>query len=202
MSETNSSRQSPENETSESPFQEFLSGAEEMDSADGLKDNSSDSDRESGADQSFDLLQQDLAEAKNQLIRAQAEIENVRKRARRDMAEQSKYAALPFVNELVEVVDNLDRAIQSAEHSEGQGGLIEGVQMVASQLSQLLINKGCERIQTVGQEFDPNLHEAIQVQPSNEYPAQVITFEARPGYKMHDRVIRAAQVIISSGAPE
>lgn len=200
MSETNSSRQSSENDAAanetEQMFEEFLNDAEDMDAAEENSEQSSDSTNE------FDLLQSELAEAKDQLVRAQAEVDNVRKRARRDMAEQSKYSSLPLMAELVEVVDNLDRALQSAEQSDEQSSLLEGVKMVASQLTQLLSNKGCERIQTVGQEFDPNLHEAIQVQPSHEFPSQVITYEARPGYKMHDRVIRAAQVIISSGAPE
>ena len=200
MSETNSSRQSSENDTAanetEQVFEEFLNDAEDMDSAE------ENNEQSSGASNEFDVLQSELSEAKDQLVRAQAEVENVRKRARRDMAEQSKYSSLPLMAELVEVVDNLDRALQSAEQSNEQSSLLEGVKMVASQLTQLISNKGCERIQTVGHEFDPNLHEAIQVQPSHEFPAQVITYEARPGYKMHDRVIRAAQVIISSGAPE
>jgi molecular chaperone GrpE len=150
----------------------------------------------------FDRLQAELTEAREQLFRATAEVDNIRKRARRDVAEQSKFATLPLVAELVEVVDNLDRALQSADDNESQSAMVQGVKIVANQLNQLLANTGCQRIETVGKEFDPTLHEAIQIQPNEEYPAQVVIFEARPGYKLHDRVIRAAQVIISGGPPQ
>jgi len=142
-------------------------------------------------------LQQELSEANEKALRVQAELENYRKRARREMEEERRYALLPFAKDLLTVVDNLERAIASG--GEG-GGLLDGVKMVSAQLQNVLNQHQCVRIETVGQPFDPNVHQAIAQEPSSEHPAGTVTREAQSGYKLFDRVVRPAQVFVSTGA--
>ena len=143
-------------------------------------------------------LQQDLAEANEKVLRVQAELENYRKRVRREMEDERRYALLPFAKDLLTVVDNLERAIASGQEGEG---LLEGVKMVSAQLQNVLNQHQCVRIETVGQPFDPNVHQAIAQEASSEHPAGTVTREAQSGYKLFDRVIRPAQVFVSTGAP-
>ena len=144
----------------------------------------------------------ELQDVKNQLLRSHAETENVRKRLRRDMEEQARYAALPMLNDLLNVLDNLERAVAAAEENGGAEGLLEGVKMVAVQLSGVLERHHCRPIDTsAGLAFNPNLHEALSQQPSKKYPAGTVTQTIRAGYQLHDRVVRPAQVFVSSGPP-
>jgi molecular chaperone GrpE len=142
-------------------------------------------------------LQQDLADANERALRVQAELENYRKRTRREMEEERRYAVLPFAKDLLSVVDNLERALAAAQ---GDGsGLLEGVQMVSAQLQNVLSQHQCTRIESVGKPFDPNVHQAIAQETSDEHPAGTVTREAQSGYKLFDRVIRPAQVFVSTG---
>ena len=71
--------------------------------------------------------------------------------------------------------------------------------MVAQQISDILTEKGCKKIEAVGQPFDPNKHQAMQMQPSDEYEANIVMMDLRPGFELHDRVIRPSQVFVSTG---
>lgn len=149
-------------------------------------------------------LEQKLQAAEQQALRAQAEFENTRRRLRRDLDEQLKFSTYPLVSDLVEVVDNLTRALASAHQhgadtAEGKR-IADGVQMVQSQLNSVLEKHGCRRIvATPGTEFDPTLHSALQMQPHPQIPANHVAAETRVGYRLHDRVVRPAQVIVSTG---
>ena len=143
-------------------------------------------------------LQQDLSEANEKILRGQAELENYRKRVRREMEEERRYALLPFAKDLLTVVDNLERALAAAQGD--NSGLLEGVKMVSSQLQGVLNQHQCVRIETVGTPFDPNIHQAIAQEASNEFPAGTVSREAQSGYKLFDRVVRPAQVFVSTGA--
>jgi molecular chaperone GrpE len=168
--------------------------AETTNAAGSLHDQVFDADRPAEAAQ----LQQDLAEANERALRVQAELENYRKRTRREMEEERRYALIPFARDLMSVVDNLERAI-AAGHGNDQG-LLEGVKMVSTLLQSVLGQHQCVRIETVGQPFDPNVHQAIAQEPSDEHPAGTVSREAQSGYKLFDRVIRPAQVFVSTGA--
>jgi molecular chaperone GrpE len=97
------------------------------------------------------------------------------------------------------VVDNIDRAIEAAEKAGEAENLLAGFRLVKQQLHTFLGRNQCEPIEAEGQEFDPNFHQAILQQPSVDVPAGHIIYVAQTGYKMHDRVVRPAQVIVSSG---
>jgi molecular chaperone GrpE len=146
-------------------------------------------------------LETQLKEAGDRALRAQAELENYRKRAQRELAEERRYAVVPLVRDLLTVVDNLRRAIDAAQQTSDSNGLLEGVQMVATQLDAVLKQHGCLPIETVGTPFDPNQHQAIAQEPSAEHPSGIVTRATQVGYRLHDRVIRPAQVFVSTGAP-
>jgi molecular chaperone GrpE len=149
-------------------------------------------------DATVDRLEKDLAEASDRALRIQAELENFRKRMHRELADERRYAIVPLARDLLSVVDNLERAIEAAQKADGGQGLLEGVKMVATQLDGVLMQHQCQRIEAAGQPFDPNQHQAI-AQESSDQPAGTVTRAIQSGYKLHDRVIRPAQVFVSSG---
>ena len=146
-----------------------------------------------------DQLKAQVADAEKRVLMAHADLENYRKRTRRDMQDQVKYASLRLMSGLLESVDNLQRAIESYEQEPNADGLAEGVVMVAAQISKVLEDHGCKRIDAVGQPFDPNLHQALQMQASDEHPANTVMQDLRSGFQLHDRLIRPTQVFVSTG---
>src|SRR5262245_16363407 len=174
----------------------------------------------SPSDQKIADLELQVGEANDRALRSHAELENYRKRAQRELADERKYAVVPFVRDLLPVVDNLERAIEAANAqiakvtatqtrsvSEGPAAsaaadlthLLDGVKLVADQLESVLKQHQAVRIDTVGTPFDPNFHQALAQEPSDEHPAGTITRAAQSGYMLHDRVIRPAQVFVSTG---
>jgi molecular chaperone GrpE len=143
----------------------------------------------------------ELAAANDRLLRLQAEMQNLRNRTSREIADERRYAALPVVRELLPVIDNIERAIEAAEKAGEAENLLEGFRLVRQQLLTLLDHHHCERIEAQGQPFDPHLHQAILHQPSADVPPNTVTMVTQQGYKLHDRVVRPAQVIVSSGPP-
>ena len=145
-------------------------------------------------------LEQQIKELKNANLKLHADVENVRKRIRREAEDQVRFASLPLINDLLLVFDNLRRAIDAAESSGGQAsGLVEGVQMVVKQFEDTLGKYHCRPIHALGEAFNPNVHEAISQMPSEEYDAGVVMVEATRGFQLHDRVVRPSQVVVSTG---
>lgn len=147
----------------------------------------------------FAQLEGELRRAQNEVLKGHAEFENFRKRMRREMEEDARYAALPLITELLPVIDNLERAIQAAEQTDSAGALLDGVRMVTMQFDAALAKNGCQKIEALGQEFDPHVHMALRQEPSEEHPAGHVSRVLQSGYKLHDRVVRPAQVFVSSG---
>jgi molecular chaperone GrpE len=143
-----------------------------------------------------------LMAAEQEILRGHAELENFRKRMQRDTEQQIKFANVPLVRDLLDVIDNLNRAVDAARADETNAkALIDGVQMVSQQFTQALAKHGCKPIEALGTEFDPNFHSAVTQMPSAEYEAGKVALEVAVGYVLHDRVIRPAQVIVSTGNP-
>jgi len=153
------------------------------------------------ADEGTSDVAAELAAANDRALRLQAEMQNLRNRTSREIADERRYAALPILRELLPVVDNIDRAIEAAEKAGEAENLLAGFRLVRQQLKTILAQHHCEPIEADGQPFDPHFHEAIQQQPSAEVPAGHVMMVVQEGYKLHDRVVRPAQVIVSSGAP-
>ncbi len=143
-------------------------------------------------------LRQELEAAKERALRVQAELENYRKRMRREMDDERRYAQLPLLKELLPVIDNIGRAVQAAEKSSDGAGLLDGVKLVAQQLEGVLSRHHCTRIAALHQPFDPHLHEAILQQPNGEHPPGTVLQVTQEGYQLHERVVRPAQVIVSA----
>ena len=143
-------------------------------------------------------LRGELEEASDQVLRAQAELENYRKRARREIEDERRYALVPLLHDLLPVLDDMFRAIAAAEKSPGGNGLLQGVKMIAQGLLGALARHQCKQIEALHQPFDPAYHEAISQQPTADFPPNTVVLVAQDGYMLHDRVIRPAQVIVST----
>lgn len=142
-----------------------------------------------------------LAEANREVLRAKAEMENFRKRMQRESDQLLKYSNMPLIRDLLEVMDNLNRAVSAADDDAAANSALKaGVEMVSQQLVGVLGKYGCSRVEALGQPFDPNVHEAIAQMPSEEYESGMVMQEVAVGYVLHDRVVRPTNVIVSSGA--
>ncbi len=146
-------------------------------------------------------LRNELEEVKDRSLRAQAELENYRKRVARQMEEERRYASLPLLADLLPVWDNTVRAIEAAEKTPDVAKLLGGFKIVAGQLEQVLAAHHCTRVQALHEPFDPHRHQAISQQPSAEYPPNTVLLVAQEGFLFHDRVLRPSQVIVSSAPP-
>ncbi len=160
-------------------------------------------------EEDFARMQQELEEAKaeseaatDKLMRLAAEFDNYKKRNIKEQESVRKYAAQNLIKELLPILDNLERAIDSANESKEVDSLIDGVKMTLKQLYTVLEKEGVSVIKAVGEIFDPNFHEAVVHVPSNEYPENVIVEEYQKGYILYDRVIRPSMVAVSKGAVE
>lgn len=143
-----------------------------------------------------------VAQLEDQLLRGQAELENFRRRSHRELADVRKYQSLPVVRDLLPGLDNLNRAVQSAEQTGDVTTLLEGIRMVAQQIQDVLKAHATQQIEAEGQPFDPNLHEALSQVPTSECPPMTVIQVVETGYVMHDRVVRPAKVIVSCAPPE
>ena len=152
-------------------------------------------------DEEMDRLREAANSADSRVLKAQAEAENFRKRLRRDYEDQVKYAPVPLVTDMLEVRDNLLRGLEAAKNSADAGGLQEGVEMVVKQLDDFLTKHAVLQIPTEGEQFDPNFHEAISQMPS-DLESGMVAHVAQVGFKMHDRVVRPSQVVVSTGPAE
>ncbi len=150
----------------------------------------------------LDRLKHELNEAKDRYLRSQAELENFRRRTRRDIEDERKFSTQALLSDLLPVLDNIERAIDAANQAnQADSGLLQGFQMVHHQLLDVLERHNCPRVSAVGENFDPTQHEAVAQEPSTEFPKGVVVRVNLNGYKLHDRIIRPAQVVVSTGPP-
>jgi len=146
----------------------------------------------------LEILQDELSQARDQVLRSQAELDNFRKRAARQAADERRYAQVPLIGDLLPVIDNVGRAIEAAEKAGESPQLLEGFKMVATQMIDVLKQHNCTEIEALGQVFDPHLHEAISQLPSDKYEPGTVSLVTRTGYVVHDRVVRPSQVIVAA----
>ena len=132
-------------------------------------------------------------------VRLAAEFDNYKRLSQRDQRDQIRFGNEQLLKELLPVVDNMERAIKAAQASGGDSALVQGVELTLKQLSGALAKFGVQTIETAGQEFDPSAHQAVSYGPSDEVPANKVLDEFQKGYRLHDRILRAAMVSVSSG---
>jgi molecular chaperone GrpE len=131
--------------------------------------------------------------------RTQAEFQNYQKRIQREREQERQYHTSGMIRELLPVLDNLERALAEAKRVGETGPLVKGVDLVLRHFLDLLERQGVTRIAALGQPFDHNLHEALTSQPSAEYPADIVAHVHEAGYRMKDRILRPAKVVVSTG---
>jgi molecular chaperone GrpE len=147
-------------------------------------------------------LRNELQAVKDRELRCHAELDNFRKRAARELEEKLRYANLSLLNDLLPVLDNVERAIQAAQQNAEAGALLDGFKMVEQQLHAVLNRHHCRRIEALGAPFDPHIHHAVMQQASDEHPANTVLMVTQQGYQLHDRVVRPSQVIVSKGTAQ
>ncbi len=147
-----------------------------------------------------DGLMEEREQLMDQLLRARAEFDNYRKRVNRDSEQTRKMAAEAIVRDLLPIMDNLELAVEHAgENTESGEGLREGVNMVLKQMRDVLTRHGLESIESHKAPFDPNVHEALMQTHSDEVPADHVAQVFQKGYKLGDRILRPAKVVVSQG---
>ena len=146
------------------------------------------------------------ASLRDRLLRSLADVENIRRRAERSAADARQYAISGFATELLSVVDNLQRAIASAEdrpeHTPGEAGLLDGVRATQRLLLATLNRFEVRKIDALGAPFDPALHEAIIEVEDESRPPRSVASIFEDGYTIHDRLLRAARVAVSRPRPK
>ena len=147
----------------------------------------------------LEKAQAEAAEMKTRYLRSVADMENYRKRIAREKQDIIRSAAANVVESLLPVLDNMKLGLQAAENHPEAKDVTFGFKMVDDQLKKSLSEQGLLELTPDGENFDPNLHECIAHQPSDEVKEDHIIQTVRAGYRLNDRLIRAANVIVSSG---
>jgi molecular chaperone GrpE len=157
----------------------------------------------------IEQLERQLAEArqcaqeeKDRFIRAQAEIENMRRRNEKDLQNAHKFGLERFARELLAVVDSLELGLQAAEtETNGTSALREGMELTLKQLLSVLERFEVKPIDPAGQRFNPELHQAMAMQPAAEADPNTVIKVFQKGYTLNERLLRPAMVVVSQGAP-
>ncbi len=157
--------------------------------------------------EAFERLEDDVRAAEDKYLRALADLDNTRKHLAREKASWFRYGHETIARDLLSILDNLERAMQAAGELSASGdleaglkGLLEGVELTIKQFSATLGKHGVAPIESTGRPFDPRLHEAIQRLERDDVPPGTVVEEFLKGYMLHDRLLRAAKVTVSSGS--
>lgn len=144
----------------------------------------------------------EVAKMKEQWMRTAADFDNFRKRSRRELEDMRKAGKEDLLKEFFPVFDNLERAIQSAQRATDVKAVAEGLTMVLRQYTDTLARGGITKVPTVGTQFNPSHHEAIQQVETDEHPPGTVVAEVQPGYAQGDRLVRAAMVVVAKPKTE
>jgi molecular chaperone GrpE len=148
--------------------------------------------------QQVQQLEEDLEAARDQLLRKTADLENFRKRLLRDKEESIKYANAALLSDILPIIDDFERAIQSAADSKDFDAFHTGVSMIEKQMvSMLERNWGLKRFSANGEPFDPEKHEAIAVEETDKHDSEIVLEDYQKGYLLHDRILRPAKVKVA-----
>ena len=143
-------------------------------------------------------LTEEVAQMRDSTLRARADFDNTRKRLRREKEEAIRYANGSLIERLLPVLDSFELGLAEARKHKGAGSIVNGFELVYKQMAEFLKEQGVEPIDAVGQPFDPNLHQALGQQESEE-PEGRVCVQVRKGYKLRERLLRPAMVFVSKG---
>jgi molecular chaperone GrpE len=186
--------------SSDTPSNEVL---DDLIAATGGRPNAASSiDEDAGSHDPLSALMAERDQLKDQLLRALADTENMRRRSEREAANVRKYGHTPFARDLVGAIDNLARVIDSAPDDLGQAdetmkSLITGIQLSWTELQSVIEKHGIKRVEPLNEKFDYNLHQAMFEVPTNDQPSGVVLEVVQHGYVLHDRLLRPAMVGVS-----
>lgn len=130
-------------------------------------------------------------------MRAQADFDNFRRRARQEKEDFAKYASLKLIEQFLPIIDNFERALNSSKETKDFDALVKGLDMTFRQMDQVLSQEGVKAIDSVGQPFNPELHQAVMQVETDEYEEGIVVEELQKGYMLKDKVIRHAMVKVS-----
>ena len=154
---------------------------------------------EAQSENPIEELQKKINTLGEQLLREQAEMQNVRRRAQRDIESAHKYALEKFSGELLSVVDNLERAIDAIDESnESQKSVAEGLELTLKTFIEVLAKYNVEAVEPVGQPFDADLHQAVSTVPNKDVEPNTVINVFQKGYTLNGRLIRPAMVVVST----
>jgi len=185
--EEKSSAPDLDNQVEEEQQQDEPSGQGEQDSA-----------KELSPEEKISNLEEQLAQAQNQYLRSLAELENYRKRGSRERGEQLRFSAGDTLRGLFPILDNFRMGLQAAEQEGADSVVYQGMSMVRKQMEEYLAEQGIEELSPEGEAFDPLLHEALSKEVNLEVAEGTILTVLRRGYRLHDRVLRAPQVVVAA----
>lgn len=146
-----------------------------------------------------DVLKAELAAANDRTLRLMAEFDNFRRRSAKEQLELIETANGKLLEKLSEVQDNFERAFAAENKAKDLEAFEKGMQMIYNQFAKVLTDAGLEQIDPTGKEFDPNLHEALMQQPSETIPEGHVVTVFQKGYKLKNKILKTAKVIVSSG---
>ena len=144
-------------------------------------------------------LQADLDRFRDLALRSQADFENYKKRSAREKEEAIRYANSSLLERLVGIIDNFELGLAAAKEQGADSPIYSGMILVQKQLNDLLTENGLQPIEAEGKTFDPNVHEAIAHEPSDQVPEGIVLRQARRGYRFKERLLRPSRVVVSSG---
>ncbi|EEB77322.1 co-chaperone GrpE [marine gamma proteobacterium HTCC2148] len=176
-----------------------LETAEEVAAAEAA-DAGAEGDTEASLDDELSQLQEDLLTARDAALRAQADAQNVKRRAEQDVEKARKFALERFASDLLPVVDNLERALEAASgDDEAIKPIAEGVELTLKSFIDVLGKNKVDVVDPQGEPFDPNLHQAITMIENKEVEPNTVTAVMQKGYSLNGRLIRPAMVMVSKG---
>ena len=156
-------------------------------------------ERESSDDSIGDVLTEEIASLKEQVLRAHADAQNVRRRSEQDVEKARKFALEKFVADLLPVADNLERAIAAGNpEDETQKAVLEGVELTLKSLQDTLKKYKVEMVDPAGEPFDPQLHQAMTMVPNPDMEPNTVMDVFQKGYTLNGRLVRPAMVVVSS----
>jgi molecular chaperone GrpE len=147
-------------------------------------------------------LKRQVAEKQDRLLRALAEVDNVKRRTQREREDYVRYANEGLVRELLPILDNFDRALEAARATQEAAKVVEGVSLIQRELLKVLERVGVTRYSAVGERFDPNRHEATGRVVSANQPPDTVVAELGAGYTLNGRILRPAQVLVAAAPDE
>jgi molecular chaperone GrpE len=150
---------------------------------------------------SAESLAAEVEKYKDAALRARADLDNYRKRVAREKEDAIRYANNSLLESLLPILDNFELGLEAAKSTPESTGIVQGLQMVRKQLEDFLRDHGVEIVNAEGNLFDPNLHDAVGHEPNSNVTEGTVIRQLRKGFKLKDRLIRPATVIVSKGPP-